>query len=84
MGGASSHHTPGSPGPSAAYIPASPGYNPASASYQAPIPGGVSRPIYMGGSPIDSSPSQTPIGDAANQQARRDSDDDSDAEGGNK
>jgi hypothetical protein len=68
-GGASSHHTPGSPGPNAAYIPQSPVYNPASAYQGGSIPGvsgmgGVGRPpAYLGGSPIDSSPSHTPVGD---------------------
>ena len=83
-GGASSHHTPGSPGASAAYIPQSPVYNPASAQYQgAPIPGvssaAAGRPAYLGGSPIDSSPSHSPVGDA-NQPAHQYSpmDDDSD------
>jgi hypothetical protein len=79
----SSHHSPGSPSASAAYIPQSPVYNPASVGYQAPIQGAgvaAARPSYIGGSPIDSSPSQTPMN---NEGEDRYSPDESD-EGNNK
>ena len=91
-GGASSHHTPGSPGASAAYIPPSPAYNPTGA-YQGnqmipglpanagvPLPGRAAG-AYPSGSPIDdSSPSNSPIGDPNQGQNQSPMSDESDAD----